>query len=376
MMPRPAPPAILELITTLEPDGAQTVLLDTLSALAPDRYRIILAFLSGHGSALHDWSPPPWVTVIDLSREGRFDPLSPARIARLIHRERIGIVHTHLVHAGILGKAVALMMGAPAITTRHYVADAKERTLAYRLENRLTSGAAAVIAVSRAVESHLRETGLVTPEKIVLIPNGVDLSSFDPRGHSFPESASRSGSFVIGCAGRLRAEKGQAVLLAAFSRLAHARADARLEIAGEGPLRGALEGQARRLQVAEKVRFLGHVRHGAMAATLAGWDLFVMPSLAEGFGLAAAEAMAMERAVVASRTEGLAEIVRDEETGLLVPPNDPAALSDAILALMRDPERRSRMGRTGREEIARCYSITRTAARVADLYDRIRGVAR
>lgn len=371
---RVGPPAVLNLITTMEPDGAQVVLLDTLRLVASRShrpYRIILGFLAGRGTALAGASLPEGMEVVDLSRAGRFDPLAIVRIARLIRRDRVRLVHTHLVHAGILGKIAARVTGAAAITTRHYVADPKERTFAYRLENRLTAGSAAVIAVTRAIAEHLRNARICAPERIVVIPNGVDVSVFDPRRAGSRAGDAAAGGTVIGCAGRLHPQKGHAVLIEAFARIARERGDVDLEIAGDGPLRGALEGRAREMGIAERVRFLGAVSHGAMPETIARWDLFVMPSLREGFGIAAAEAMAMERAVVASGIEGLAEVVDPGETGLLVPPNDPEALAEAVLSLIRDPERRRRMGERGRERVTRHMSIEATASRVADLYERL-----
>ncbi len=364
----PPLPGILNLITTLEPDGAQIVLLDTIRRLDPGRFRIVIGFLMGEGSALRDAALPAEIEVVALTRRGRFDPLCLPRVTRIIQERRIGIVHTHLVHAGVVGKLAARMRRVPSITTRHYGRHPKEAALAYRLEDRLTGGSAAVIAVSSAIERHLRESRVCAPEKIVMIPNGVDLAAFDPRLFPPQRSGAHAEERIVGCAGRLEPEKGHSVLMSAFARVAREREGARLEIAGEGPMRASLEARAREIGLEGKVRFLGAVPHAAMPETIARWDLFVMPSLVEGFGLAAAEAMAMERGVVASNVEGLAEVVAHDETGLLVPSGDPGALADAILALLGDPERRTAMERRGRERIAALFPVERTAARVGELY--------
>ena len=372
---------ILNLITNLEPAGAQTVLLDTLRRLDSGRHRLILGYLAGRAESLPRGSGLGTVRVIDFSCDGRFDPWVLPRIVRAIRREHVRIVHTHLVHAGIIGKAAARMCGVPSITTRHYGWDRKEGTVPYRLETRLTSGSTVVIAVSRAVERYLIEKRIAAPEKIAVIENGVDASLFDPalwgnaeEAEAEPTAQSPSNErFVIGCAGRLAHQKGHALLLSAFARIADRRPDAFLEIVGDGPLRRELEDSARAAGVAPRVCFTGRIPHDAVPRRIAGWDLCVMPSLWEGFGLAAAEAMAMERAVVASRVEGLADLVLDGVTGLLVPPRDPIALAEEVLSLMDDAPRRAEMGWRGRERIVRSFTADHAAARVGEIYDRVSG---
>jgi len=366
----PGRPAILNLITTMEPEGAQNVLLDTIRMLDRGRFRIIVGFLKDRGTALREFPLPREVEVVDYTRSGRFDPLVLFKLISTIRSEHIALVHTHLVHAGILGKTAAKLAHIPSVTTRHYASDAKEESVAYRLENRLTRGSAAVIAVSASVADYLCEHGIAAADRITVIPNGVDLMAFDPNRFDFA-SAQHDEEAVIGCAGRLRDQKGHAILLAAFERILHAGLRAHLEIAGIGPLRDALEQRVRDRGLSGNVVFLGAVNHAEMPALLARWDLFVMPSLWEGFGLAAAEAMAMERPVVASRVEGLAEVVADGTTGLLVPPNDPDSLAAAIVTLMASPDRRKAMGKHGRETVLRLYNARRMAETLTEVYEHV-----
>jgi D-inositol-3-phosphate glycosyltransferase len=148
----------------------------------------------------------------------------------------------------------------------------------------------------------------------------------------------------------------------------------RLILAGEGPHRANLEARAARLGIADRVHFLGPVPHTDLPALHAISDIFVMPSTDhETFCLAACEAMSCARPVVASRIGGLMEVVRDGETGLLVPPADPTALAAAIGALLGDPALRARMGATGREWTLAMFTWEHVIARMLACYERVLG---
>lgn len=363
------PPKILHLITHMERDGAQVALLDTLRAISPAAGRFTIAYLAGGGSAL-DGPRPAGVPIVNLSRGGRFDPFVLPRLIGLIRRERFDLIHTHLVHAGVVGKIAARICDLPFITTRHYASEAKEKTLLYRLEDRLAAGSAAIVAVSFSVRRHLIDRGIAPAERIVVIPNGVDLELFDRSRVPAPERRAPDRP-LLGILGRLHPQKGHAILLRSFAELLPHFPSAELEIIGEGPLRVSLSEQARDLGIERHLRFAGSVPHHEIPARLLAWDIAVMPSLWEAFGIAAAEAMAMERPVVASRVEGLAAVVQDGTTGLLVAPGDARELAHAIERLLIDPHMQQRMGQAGRQRVAEAFSIADAADASRQLYDRV-----
>lgn len=363
MMPR----RVLHLISTAEGHGAQTQLADLARLTNGNLIQIEIAFLFRRGPAFDSAGVP----VHDLSIGGRPDPLALIRLLMLIRREKIDLVHTHLVHAGILGKLAARLFGSiPVVTTRHYASEGKEGSPLYRLEDRMTGACAMVIAVSESVRRHLIARGIITAERIAAIPNGVNLNLFDPSRFDLRVPLLDDG-FTIGSAGRLSAQKGHAVLLDAAPAILARFPGSRIEIVGEGPLRGDLEAQARRLGIEDRIRLRGTVSHAEMPAILSGWDLFVMPSRWEGFGLAAAEAMAMEKPVVASNVEGIAEIIADGGAGTLVPPGQPASLSGAVIRLLENHGRRTAMGQAGRRRIAEAFSIQSAAAKLEAVYEMV-----
>jgi len=173
---------------------------------------------------------------------------------------------------------------------------------------------------------------------------------------------------VVGTLGRLyEPKKGLAVFLDAAERITADVPRARFVLAGDGPSRPALEKRAGAPGLAGKVRFAGARRD--VHRLLAAYDLFVQPSLWEGFGLTVLEAMAMERAVVASAVGGHREIVRDGIDGVLVPPGDPRALAAAVVDLLADPGRRAASGRTARARVLAEFPIERLVDETTALYD-------
>jgi glycosyltransferase involved in cell wall biosynthesis len=215
-------------------------------------------------------------------------------------------------------------------------------------------------------EALARETAAYAPPgaRIHITPFGVDTDLFRPR-----PGGVRPPGVVLGTARKLDRTYGLDILLDAFALLPTGSHPLTLWIAGDGPARTALEQQARRLGIEERVQFLGPLHHDRMPAFMWGLDLFVNPSRAESFGVAALEAAASGLPVVASRVGGLPEIVADGETGLLVEPENPAALAEALSQLLRDPERRRAMAAAARTRAVAHYDWHTCAAAMERLYE-------
>jgi glycosyltransferase involved in cell wall biosynthesis len=222
----------------------------------------------------------------------------------------------------------------------------------------LARGADATIATSRAAAAlvpgaRVIYPGVPIPAESERVARRVPLSTDPPsRGHDAP---------IVGFAGRLVPIKGVDVLL----RAAAALPGVRLEIAGDGPERARLEAMS------VDATFLGW--RPTIDDALGRWDIFALPSREEAFGIAALEAMAAGLPVVASRVGGLPELVRSGLTGLLVRPDDPAALAGALAELVSDPSRRAAMGQAGRDRAATDFSVARMVAATAALYEELLG---
>jgi glycosyltransferase involved in cell wall biosynthesis len=178
---------------------------------------------------------------------------------------------------------------------------------------------------------------------------------------------------------RLSPEKGIEYLLRAVAELRD-RADRNYEpelklnvvLAGDGPSRESLVWLTAELRLDDRVRFLGEVTHEDVPRVLESCDIFAMPSLAEGFGVSALEASAMELPVIASDIHGIPDVVRDGRTGILTPPRDVTAIADAIARLLNDPELRGRMGAAGRAYVEQHYQWRDNVKLMERLYEEAR----
>jgi glycosyltransferase involved in cell wall biosynthesis len=217
-----------------------------------------------------------------------------------------------------------------------------------------------LVALSPVIADELRRAG-VPDDRIISIPNGVEVD--ESAGPRDPDPDVLRLVYI----GRLHPQKGVDVLLEACA-LAAPRIEGRLSlrIVGDGPARRPLEDQAKALSLGGVVEFVGEV--GDPNPEIDGADVFVLPSRTEGMSNALLEAMSRGRAVVATAVSGSQGIVSDGRSGLLVEPDDPAGLADALESLSRDRRQCLRMGETARAEIRRHYSLEQVAARYADLY--------
>jgi glycosyltransferase involved in cell wall biosynthesis len=188
-------------------------------------------------------------------------------------------------------------------------------------------------------------------------------------GSLFPQERRAHEGFVIGTACRLEPIKGLGYLIEALAILARQFPGLRLEIAGDGSLRSFLEQECRRLGVCDRVFFLGWRED--LPAVMSGWDVFVLPSLDEGFPIAALEAMAAGLPVVASAVGGLMELVQEGETGWLVPAAASAELAARLRELICDGRKREAMGNAGRQRVLRDFSIVQMVEKTVAVYDRL-----
>lgn len=207
----------------------------------------------------------------------------------------------------------------------------------------------------------MRHADPVDAARLAIIHCGIDLGSYSCRPVS--ERAAR-----LLYAGRLASEKGLPVLFQALTELAAQGRAWQLTVLGDGPERARLEQMARELGLAERVRFEGYVSQAGVADHLREADVFVLPSLAEGVPVSLMEAMASGVPVVATRVGGVAELVEDGESGLLVPPSDAPALQAALLRYLDDAALRRRIARAGRLLVEQRFSLETEVDKLRDLF--------
>jgi glycosyltransferase involved in cell wall biosynthesis len=292
-------------------------------------------------------------------------------LARSWRSRGVELIHTYLIGANLYGTLAARLGGVPAVvTSRRDTGFSRNWRLRLAEEWLVNPRVDAVTAVSpSAARAATAERGL-SAERVVTIPNGVDLALFDPSRHPRESARRRLGlpedERVLGVIGHLSPVKGHADLFAAMALLAPRQPKVRLLVVGDGQLRGRLEQQARALGLDGRVTFTG-VRDD-VAEVLAALDVFVLPSHTEGMSNALLEAMAMARPLVATAVGGNLDVVRDGSDGVLVPPRDPAALAGALERLLDAPEEARLLGCAARRRAQAEFGLERMVDRYQALY--------
>ncbi len=318
---------------------------------------------------LHEDEPGAWefadalrsrgVPLDDVRLRADVDPLAFGEVASYLLRVRPRILHTHLVHSDVYGQLAGSLTRVPLrLSTKHGFNEFREGRWFGVADRSVASLAHVHIAISQGLAHYLAETEGFDEESFEVVHYGIA-----PAGDAVPFTGTEQ---RLLCIGRLIPIKGHLVL---FRALAQARArvpGVTLDIAGRGPLEPALKTYARELGVEDAVRFLGFV--SPVQRAIEESAVVVVPSLGEGFGMVALEAMERARPVIASSVGGLPELVADGETGLVVPPSDAEALADAIVSLAGDLPRAAAMGEQGRARALTEVTPERCVERVEALY--------
>jgi glycosyltransferase involved in cell wall biosynthesis len=361
-----ARPRVLLLITLAEVGGAQSYVAALLPALA-ERYDVVLA---AHGEGpLREAAARAGARFVPLRHvRRRIHPLRDlaglVELRRLMRRERPQIVHASSSKAGVLGRLAAATTHVPIrFFTVHgwaFSAYSGLPSRLYRVADRLMASLTTItICVS---ETELRagiEAGTCSAERSVVIHNAVDVAGAPRSRHE------RSTPRLI-AVGRLKAPKDFLTLIRAFASLGGDEFEAL--IVGDGPDGAAVEAEIRRLGLESRVRLAGE--RDDVPELLAASDVFVLSSRSEGLPVSVLEAMAAELPVVASDVGGLAELVVDGETGLLVPPGDEAALAEALTRLVQDRDLRRSLGAAGRTRAEALFDVATFKRAHLELYAR------
>ncbi|HZS25115.1 MAG TPA: glycosyltransferase [Gaiellaceae bacterium] len=298
---------------------------------------------------LHQNEPGAWDFARELRARGvpldalpihaDFDPLVFMRIVAYLARTRPTILHTHLVHADAYGLLAGTIARVPIrFSTKHGFNEFREAPYFGIADRAFASLAHVQIAISRGLARYLEEVEGFADDTFEIVHYGIDPDG-EPSGYSGDVRR-------LLCVGRLIPIKGHIVLLRAFAEARQQLPSLELEVAGRGPLEPALRALALELGIADSVRFLGHV--SPIQAAIERAAVVVVPSMGEGFGMVALESMERARPVIAAAIGGLGELVRDGETGVLVPPGEADSLRDAIVRVAGDLDLARRMGEAGR----------------------------
>jgi glycosyltransferase involved in cell wall biosynthesis len=364
------PRGVLHLIKGLGRGGAEQLLVDAVRYLDTDRHRYEVAYLLPWKDALAADLRSQGVAVHCL--EGAGGTAWLVRLRRLVRERGIGLVHSHSPYAAI-GARTAL--GTRHVYTEHNVWQRYHRATYWG--NLLTFFRNDhVFAVSKQVRGSIRYPpglGLVTVPPVETLYHGLDMARLQEKAD--PEAVRRELGIpeeapLVGTVGNFTPKKAHRDLIEAVPAIRRSLPEVRLVLVGHGPLEGDLRARVRDLGLESSVTFAGYRTDATRLAD--AFDVFVLPSRFEGLSIALLEAMALGRAVVATRVGGSPEVIEDGESGILVQPGDPRALAEAIRSLLRDPSRRARMGEAARRRAGR-FDIGSAAARMEEVYEGLLG---
>lgn len=372
---------IAYLITRLNVGGPAMHILLLAGRLDPERFdAVIVAGAPGPREGEMTSLPgllraPRIVRVPGLGR--RVAPLDDLRafvgLLRILRRERPDIVHTHMAKAGALGRIAARLLGTRVVIhTFHgnvlsgYFGPLLSRAflMAERALARLSD---AIVALSPGQGAELRARAIAAEPRLVLVPLGIELRPFlEARvGALRAELRVRPDVPLVGIVARLVPIKGVDLFLGAAELVARTRPAARFVVVGDGDDRVALERRASEGELAGRVTFLGW-RHD-LPALYADLDVVVLSSRNEGTPTSIMEAMAAGRAIVATAVGGVPDLL-PPGTGLLVPPEDVAALAAAIYRMLESPPEREMLGRAARARVVENHDVGALVGRMTELY--------
>lgn len=357
--------------------SAQNTLLTCLGLT--ERYDLVLVCGLSHESKMTDWEKQSVDMAIRKIEDGgvkvilipslvrKIAPVQDFRsffsLWRLMIREKPTIVHTHTSKAGILGRLAAKIAAVPIIvhTPHGHVFYGHFGSISSKLflllERLFACITDCLVALTEQERKDYIKLSVIDPENVVAIHSGVKIDRFFSARVDVEKKKRALGlnpkAPVVGTVGWLLAIKGPMNLLKAMGRVWEKHPEVELVYVGKGELQEALEAQAFKMGVFEKVRLLGW--RDDIEEIMLILDLFVLPSLNEGMGRVLVEAMAAGRPIVATEVGGIPDLVKHKETGLLVPPGNDQALAEAILQVLMDPDRAREMGEKGK---AGCYRFS------------------
>lgn len=363
---------ILHTIETGGPGGAESVLLALATRTDCTRFRSLV--LLPHEGWLQGKLQEKGIPVFLAKSNVWYDLRLPRAMARLIRREKVDLIHSHLGDQNFYSCVAGRLTGTKTVVTYHGSPQCPETE---RLRSAIKlwvvrHSADAIVVVSDYLKRALSDLGFPV-RRIVRIHNGVDMNRFTaaPAGRLRAELNYQNGTKLIGMVANLRESKGYEYFIQAARKVTDSMPDTRFVAIGE--FDKGIEARLRKLvrQVSLEDRFIFLGFREDVPDILRDLDVFVLSSISEGFSLATVEAMAASKPVVVTRSGGPQEIVEDGRTGLLVPRADSDTLAEKICQLLRNPLEAGTLGRNAKEKVERNFSLGKMVSDYEALYERL-----
>lgn len=366
---------VLEMIDKPFLGGGQVHLLSLARSLDQDRFEVFVS--AKGGGPLEDEVKRAGLRFLPIPLSKKMSRKNVGDIRLVLQQNEIDILHTHGGVAGFFGRRAATKAGTPVIVhTLHGIHYLHYRNpllkFLYILQERHFSRRTdAVIFVSDADIEMGKKHRLAPEGKRRLIKNGVDIRSLIHSEELGQKKEDLRVKFelsppVIGTVARLHRQKGILYLLQAAKEIHGRHPEATIVVVGGGPLEESLRRQAAKLELGRNFLMLGERTDAREILSL--FDIFVLPSLWEGLPLVLIEAAALGKPMIATDIDGVREVIRNGENGILVPPRDPAKLAESVIRLIEDPSLASKLGVNAEKEIPHLFPLSRMVEKTQQLY--------
>jgi len=367
------PTKILYIHHTFRNQSGSVLLWNIAKRINRKKYKIFAACLR-EGGPYEDKLRNIGVTVKNFDLKTLVDLRIIPRLVRYIKQNNFDIVETAVFPSDVYGRVSARLANVPVIiSTMHRVEDHKQETI-YRflpfVDTVTMALTTKIIAVSGAVKNYLIRRHKIRPEKISMIYNGIDVSKYKRHVNisGFKKQFNLDPSIpIVAFIGRLVKVKGVSYFLEAAASVLRSGKKAQFLVIGDGPLKQSLVKQTQKLGIDQHVFFIGFRKD--IPRVLSFIDILVVPSLWEGLPLVVLETMSAGKPIIAAEVGGIPEAVRNGETGILVPPKNPEALTGAINDLLADPKKRKEMGDKAKQRAVQLFDVERMVKEYENLYD-------
>ena len=366
------PTRILQLVSSLTVGGAEQIVLNLAERVNPRQFETFVCSLSRIGqNSLQPAFEKVGIPTLALNSQHFYNMQLVRAVQRYVREQQIDLIHTHLTDADIIGRLVGRWSKIPVLSTLHNMPFnyARQRRDRYWLE-RFTARywATHLVTVSPKIRELFISEWHIPPARISAINNSVQMEPFLAVEEGVLATREFPGPVITNVA-RFNPQKAQEVLLAAAAQVIAKLPQAHFLLVGRGHMEPALRQQAQELGIANNVIFTG-VRHD-IPNILAQSEIFALSSRWEGVPLSVIEAMAAARPVVVTAVGGNTELVESGLSGLVVPPDSPGALAEALLTLLQDKERRLALGRSARHRVRHLFSPEQFIHQYELLYRRL-----
>jgi len=366
---------ILEFATYAGMGGTQRMLLEFLRHASHDKYIFYLCVLLGH-DMLNEEASKLGIDNISLNMRGYWDLGAWVKFHHYAKDKQFDLIRTYGLKADIIGRLVGKWLHIPVNITSVRSTDPWRKWYHVWLDSFTSQLTDLYLSNSEAGRMAIHHRERIPLSKIVTIHNGIDLTPYVSEMSNTPEIRAKyrkmfgisPATRVLGIVANLCKMKGHATIIDALPRIQREFPDIKCLFVGRDDLNGVVHRYVREKKLEKAVIFTGMRKD--IPEILSMLDLFLLPSLWEGFPTALLEAMAMKKPVVASAVGGIPEMIDSKKTGLLIPPQDPNVLSDAVIWLLNNPDIATALGKAGYERVRQCFSADRLVTETEDIYDR------